>query len=228
MNKKTIVAIIATTIWIASGAILVSLRIDEVKSLQLNAVGDFLAGFFSPIAFLWLVFGYFQQGEELSLNTQALELQVKELRRSVEHQRDLVDITREDLQLSKNEFERERDESIRNAQPALHFKVGSYSIGGRGIANLTAKVVNSGHPATRILIRSPIGEVSPKSIVMLGRGENCSLHFDFTASPMQNGEFSIQYDDGIGKVHHQNIGITKDATGAIEFLPPVEVYPTDC
>ena len=41
-------------------------------SMNLNEFGDFLAGVFAPLAFFWLVIGYFQSKE-------ALELQAKEL-----------------------------------------------------------------------------------------------------------------------------------------------------
>ncbi len=60
--------------------------IDHMKTLKPNELGDFFAGFFSPLAFLWLVFGYYQQGEELKQNTLALNLQADELRNSVEQQ----------------------------------------------------------------------------------------------------------------------------------------------
>lgn len=66
---------------------------DTAKSMKFNEWGDFFAGSFAPLAFLWLVIGYFQQGEELSQNTKALEqqeralqLQVDELKQSVEQQ----------------------------------------------------------------------------------------------------------------------------------------------
>ena len=53
------------------------------KPDELNEVGDFLAGVFAPLAFFWLVRGYYQQGEELRQNTQALKMQSDELANSV-------------------------------------------------------------------------------------------------------------------------------------------------
>lgn len=53
---------------------------------QLSDIGDFLAGIFAPLAFVWLVIGYFQQSAELSLNTRSLALQVSEMRESVRQQ----------------------------------------------------------------------------------------------------------------------------------------------
>lgn len=50
----------------------------------LNEVGDFLAGFFTPLAFLWLVYGYFLQSRELGLQRQELALQREKLGEQVE------------------------------------------------------------------------------------------------------------------------------------------------
>lgn len=49
---------------------------------ELNSIGDFLAGAFAPLAFFWLVRGFYQQGEGLKQNSEALALQADELRAS--------------------------------------------------------------------------------------------------------------------------------------------------
>jgi hypothetical protein len=52
-----------------------------------------------PLALLWLILGYLQQGEELRLNTPALQLQQEELRRhQVEERRALVKHTESQAQ----------------------------------------------------------------------------------------------------------------------------------
>ena len=65
----------------------------------LNELGDFLAGIVAPIAFLWLILGYVQQGKQLDQNTKALEqqeralqLQIDEMREGVKQQRKFADI----------------------------------------------------------------------------------------------------------------------------------------
>ncbi len=73
---------------------LVGDRIETLRTMSLNEVGDFLAGAFGPLAVLWLVLGFFQQGIELRQSSQALHLQAEELRNSVEAQRDLVSVNR--------------------------------------------------------------------------------------------------------------------------------------
>ena len=50
----------------------------------LNEVGDFLAGFFTPLAFAWLVYGYFLQSRELGLQRQELALTRDKLGEQVE------------------------------------------------------------------------------------------------------------------------------------------------
>lgn len=62
-----------------------------------NEFGDFLAGAFSPVAFLWLVLGFVQQQKELQQNTQALKLQADELKNSVDQYKEMVSIAREQL-----------------------------------------------------------------------------------------------------------------------------------
>lgn len=49
-----------------------------------EAMGGFLEGAFAPLAFLWLVIGFFLQQRELSLNTQTIHAQYEEMRRTAE------------------------------------------------------------------------------------------------------------------------------------------------
>lgn len=71
--------------------------LDASKPITLSTLGDFLAGVFSPLAFLFLVLGYIQQGRELKQNTQALQQQVRELNENVKIQKDLLKIQEDEL-----------------------------------------------------------------------------------------------------------------------------------
>ncbi len=60
--------------------------------IRLNEWGDLLAGLFAPLAFLWLVVGYYQQGQEL-------KAQVAELKNSVDAATDQAKSNRANLVL---------------------------------------------------------------------------------------------------------------------------------
>lgn len=51
---------------------------------SLNELGDFLAGFFTPLAFGWLVYGYLLQSKELRLQREELTLTRKQLGKQTE------------------------------------------------------------------------------------------------------------------------------------------------
>lgn len=49
---------------------------------NLNGVGDFIAGMFAPLAFFWLVRGYYQQNKTIKANSSLLSEQIDELKLS--------------------------------------------------------------------------------------------------------------------------------------------------
>lgn len=79
-----------TALYIGGAILIVGSRFDELIVLRLNEIGDLFAGLFGPIAFLWLVLGYIQQGRELKLSSEALQLQAKELKNAVVQQCEMV------------------------------------------------------------------------------------------------------------------------------------------
>lgn len=92
-------------------------EISDLFAMRPNEFGDLLAGVFSPLAFLWLVLGYFQQGEELRASVKALELQGAELNNSVEQQRALVDVSTRQLEAEYAARRSTEQEADRKAQP---------------------------------------------------------------------------------------------------------------
>ena len=89
-SRRVWFAGVATITWVG---VVLSYAIccwDQFKVLTPNMVGDFFAGVVAPLAFLWLVIGYFQQGDELRQNAEALRLQAEQLRLQVEETKALV------------------------------------------------------------------------------------------------------------------------------------------
>ena len=109
MNDKSIkLGFGITVIWLAViGLFCFYGNLESPKSL--NELGDALAGIFAPVAFLWLVLGYVQQGKQLEQNTKALEqqeralrLQIDEVRESVKQQIEMNEIQRQMLKVTNN------------------------------------------------------------------------------------------------------------------------------
>ena len=129
-----IFGVLVSVFWLVGMGFILYFNLEEVVSLELNALGDFLAGGFAPLAFLWLVIGYFQQGKELKLSTDALILQAKELSNSVEQQRELVRATYEDIAFSKAESISVKQYEKRMAQPIFSLQRGGRApLNGGGI-----------------------------------------------------------------------------------------------
>jgi hypothetical protein len=110
-----------TVLWLLGLGFVVFVNFDKAIALELNAWGDFLAGGFAPLAFFWLVIGYFQQGKELALNRKTLSLQVEELKNSVEQQRELALVAKEEVKILISEQERKYRYDKLRAQPDFRF-----------------------------------------------------------------------------------------------------------
>jgi hypothetical protein len=72
--------------WLLLGSVYITAVIGWSKFAFLPAdrLGSFLEGAFAPLAFLWLVIGYFLQKKELEQNTQALRAQAEQIQRQSE------------------------------------------------------------------------------------------------------------------------------------------------
>lgn len=125
---------------------------SKFASLDPNNLGDFLGGAFAPLAFLWLVLGFLQQGYELRNSANALWLQGQELQNSVEQQRELVNVTREQLQFESHMLEQQREEIARNSQPVLSLRQGGNMGGAEGARIHDFHVINHGKPCTAVSV----------------------------------------------------------------------------
>ena len=74
------VGLVLTAVYIVGLVLYLWVQGQNPANLALNELGDFLGGVSSPLAFLWLVLGYFQQSREIRLSSQALHLQAAEMR----------------------------------------------------------------------------------------------------------------------------------------------------
>ena len=163
---------------------------DKLFVLTPNEFGDMLAGAFAPLAFLWLVLGFFQQGEELQASVRALELQGEELRNSVEQQRELVKVNREQMETAIEAANSQRVAEEFAAQPVF------VPANGRSFRGDSARFEigfrNAGAKATNVILRSETTALSEQQVLNLGDTITSVMVFD----------------------HHKDI---RDVTGYVEY-----------
>lgn len=186
MKSRLFVAgMLFTLAWLTLMGTLVILRWPETGSLKLNELGDFFAGFFAPIAFLWLVLGFLQQGKELQLSTKALELQAEELHRSVEQQRQLVEVTRLQVESEMEALSLERKSRQEAARP--RFVVGGVGAQFSGTSSTyRASIKNVGNTATDLEVTLQSPELGNQSLGMLpsfSRGDEFKVTIHYNDRP---------------------------------------------
>lgn len=128
-NKLTLFGFFLTVIYFIGLIFLLKDRYNELFTVNINELGDFLAGVFGPVAFLWLVIGYLMQHFELKISRTSVEKQAEELeltRQTLEQQ--LVEF-KESVALTKksNEFNQElqlkREKDIFDANQPIIEKI---------------------------------------------------------------------------------------------------------
>lgn len=114
-----------TTIWLIFICYLCKGKVFPDK---LNEIGDFFAGAFAPLAFLWLVFGFYQQGRGLKQNSEALSIQVAELKQStralnlqVNEQKKLLKTTEKQIKINNEKNNFDQFYQKKQLQPFFHF-----------------------------------------------------------------------------------------------------------
>ncbi|MBO3658451.1 hypothetical protein [Acinetobacter haemolyticus] len=200
--------------------------LNEYHALKLNEKGDFLAGAFSPLAFLWLVYGYLQQGQELKLNTKALEMQVTELEKSVQSQKDMYN-------LAKTQYEELIAEKTELAKPKLllkaHNYLGTQTSQGAYDYRFQVKVENLQIPLINLRITSSFWDINlaGEKIVSNHReikGLNLDtskiidlrLHRDATnVTPFKGETLKFNFENHDGKVYEIEYKIEKNSLGDI-------------
>lgn len=119
--RKFYVGIILTLCYFV-GVFFVIMKMDLIKVTSWNELGDFLAGVFSPVAFLWLIVGYLQQQNELSNNTKQLQLQTEELNSSVQQAAELNALTKKQIEISIKAMKEESDKYKLSILPIINIQ----------------------------------------------------------------------------------------------------------
>lgn len=187
--------VIVSVLWIVG---MVALAMTQKRPEELNAWGDFFAGFFAPLAFLWLVLGYLQQGEELRQSTEALKLQAAELKNSVEQQSHLVAVSREQVQQELRALEEERERRRDAARPKFIPQPGMTMING-GIASHDMTVTNVGNTGTRVRLTldPPVGTQSEYTRPVFRSGETMEMTVSLVSASAAVATLTYLDADGV-------------------------------
>ena len=161
-----------------------------LKEMSLNEFGDFFAGVFGPLTLFWLILGYIQQQKELQQNTSALNLQAQELKNAVEQHKELVETTRQQLELEHIKFKQA-------VEPNLILISAIWISKGLDRVNYRFVIKNSGKLASNIAFTTnPLVEeiFSHPTLPFLGEGETYVLEWN-TKSPPEFLDFTIHFKD---------------------------------
>jgi hypothetical protein len=151
-DKRFKLGLCITGIWMLVIASLLYFQKGHLAELTPNAWGDFFAGAFAPLAFLWLVLGYLQQGEELRHSTDALRLQAEELKNSVEQQRALVEVSRQQIEREMQAAEEERRARDEEVRPIFKIAQGVGIFHQDGQSNYGLEISNVGGIASSVIV----------------------------------------------------------------------------
>ncbi|VEI35310.1 membrane protein [Stutzerimonas stutzeri] len=219
--------IFLSTLYVVSTAWLIQDRIVWLQSAPLNEVGDFLAGVFSPLAFLWLVLGFFQQGKELNASREALLLQAAELRSSVEQQKELVGVSKEQLEAEIAARKAEHNRYVRAAQPAISIDRVELSMSD-GRIRCGFSMRNTGHQITRVECswETQARVTLEKRYAVWASGE--TIDFTITAYPslVQDFLLSLRFLDGLGAEQNAEYRMIREEKDSFPRFRAVEVFPT--
>jgi hypothetical protein len=175
---------------------------STTQALKPHEWGDFFAGFFAPLAFLWLVLGYLQQGDELQLSTKALQLQAEELRNSVEQQRELVEVTRQQLAGEREALALERLNRTEAAKPLFVIQCREASFGGP-TSTYNIVIQNAGNTVTQVVGMLSGPEISTSKLIdvsMFTRSSEGPGSIRTTGQfPLSGASLDVAYLDAFGQ-----------------------------
>lgn len=213
-----------SALWVLAMLILLFVKRSELATMAPNAWGDFFAGVFAPLAFLWLVLGYLQQGEELRLSTEALKLQAEELKNSVEQQRALVEVSRQQVESEREAIAHERQLRDEEVRPVLDISPGGGSFSGGGNSIYNINISNIGGTATAfavVLLRKDGNVQQLYSSPLFDKGQHTLVKASASQpSEIEGTYLQIEFRDRLGRTTQLKYAVSRqsqDPHAELEF-----------
>ena len=165
-------ALFISCVWSGVGAGLVAHSYATDNNFTLNLLGDFLAGWFSPLAFSWFIYAVFMQRDELVEARKVAILQNKELAET----RKVTQMQAQQLELQKKELEGSKV-ALEDQSKALNLQ---------NFENIFFSLVTS---LTRVIDSMDISEICKGRAVFTYSVNNIRRYFKGDSS-----SFANQYD----------------------------------
>jgi Tfp pilus assembly protein PilE len=220
-RRLAAVGIVVTLVYAGGIGWLLWGRAAELLTLAPNNLGDFLAGVFGPLAVLWLVLGYFQQGIELRQNVEALRLQAAELKNSVEQQTQLVQVSRAQLNAALSGLQEGRERHIAARRATFVFSRTTPHWASTGDQNSHPfTLVNTGATASTVRIevapRFP-GTIHFDRVQTFATNDSHEVHVELKPKAEQGDIIAVRYVDGSGDEGEQEFVTARDADGILRI-----------
>lgn len=182
-------------------------RVDTLMTMPLNEVGDFLAGAFGPVAFLWLVFGFLQQGDELRQGTKALELQASELKNSVEQQSIMARAASEQIESQRRSLQLQIEDREKSLQANFSIQTTPTPIETEeGTLRFGFSVTNDGNDAYKVHVdfNPPVMGATNINLGTIKATDLRSFRVTFPISgDGVKGGCNVRYEDSVGNTRIQ-------------------------
>ena len=141
--------IIVTVIYGLGLATWVYLDWHQFCMLAPNEWGDFLAGTVGPVALLWVVLSFWLQSDELKNSVEALNLQARELQKSVEQQAEMVSVTRDSLEHERSNAAKAHASRQKALEPDLVITYAATVRHGKAVFQFKLRINNVGAQVSR-------------------------------------------------------------------------------
>lgn len=173
-------------------------RLPTLLTMELNAVGDFLAGAVGPIAFLWLILGFIQQGQELKISSDALANQTEELRHSVDQQRTMAAINESQLRLNEKNAQLQNEQLNAAVEPRFVLKFRELENEHEPNDQHVLILLNAGHGITWVRYKLDDKD-SWEDSFLESKAERFFIINNQTIGEDKDMVFKVQYLNGIQK-----------------------------
>lgn len=186
--------VIVSVVYLFGVAVYAGYRDWRLDQLSVEQFATLLSGAFAPLAFLWIVLGFRQQGDELRHSADALWLQGEELRNSVEQQKELVRAARDQIAMDQQALEEERVEQERRARPILRILPAGTTNLGDNVLQHDFSLVNLG-PDLRDMIVSIDNKLHPHTYTVFGPTNSVHLPLPFEIGSKRSTKIVVQGRD---------------------------------